>query len=209
MTDIRGKLVTIGMPTADEKTWIFEALQSRDIYVPLGARRAPTEAEHRGDVFETHRGDETRAEVVRYHILRENTSGRSVGFFVDFGWDHPNDTVREIDLAFPDAADRNVGVYFDATIIIAQYLFVNRMAKRVRWRVRSTTERVPRRHERHGARLIAKQQERHPETGDWMTTFIFELAEADFQRLAEGLGVDPKATNYGEIDTSLWDMLRK
>lgn len=208
MMNIRGKLVTIAEPTAEERWWIFEALQRVAIHVPLGAKRPPTRSEHEASIFETHRGDEVRAEPVRYHVLRDNGSGRALGFFVDFGWDHPNDMVRELDLAFPDTVDRNVGVYFDATIIVSQYLFVNRLAKRVRWRVRANGERIPQRHERHGARLIAKQRERHPQTGAWMTTFIFELAEADFMRLAARLGVDPKVTDYGEIDGSLWDLLR-
>ncbi|MBC7794163.1 MAG: hypothetical protein H7Z43_10685, partial [Clostridia bacterium] len=181
---VRGRHVTIDAPTADDHAWIFNALQRRDIHVPLGARRPPTLDEHVHSIFETHRGDEVKAEFVRYHVLRDNSHGRPTGFFVDFGWDHANDVVREIDLAFPSTADRNVGVYFDATVIVAQYLFMNRLAKRVRWRVRSHSDRAPRRHERHGARLIKQQQERHPETGEWVTTFIFELAEADFQRLA-------------------------
>lgn len=209
MRDIRGRLLTIGEPGADETAWIFEALQSPAIHVPLGAKRPPSQTEHLASIFETTRGDEVRAEPVRYHVLRANDSGRAVGFFVDFGWDHPNDSVRELDLAFPDPADRNVGVYFDATVIVSQFLFVNRLAKRVRWRVRSSTGRAPLRHERHGARLITKQEERHPVTGEWVTTFIFEIAEADFRQLAAKLGVDPQTVAYGDTEGALWDTLRK
>ncbi len=89
-------------------------------------------------MLELHRGDEVKREPVRYHALRDKVDGRFVGFFLDFGWDHANDLgARGSTSPFLDPNDRNLGSYFDATILISFYLFENGLAKRVRWRVRA------------------------------------------------------------------------
>lgn len=204
---VRGQILEIGDPTPEERTEIFKALQRPDIHVPLGLKTAPSRTQYDTQTLELHRGEEMKREPVRYHALRDH-GGRFVGFFLDFGWDHPNDMVREIDLAFPDDNDRNVGAYFDATVIIGQYLFDNGLAKRFRWRVRAPGHRVPRRYERHGARFVSKQVERHPVTGEWMNTFIFEFALADYQRLLQSIDEDPTTTDYGNSRSGIWDVLR-
>jgi hypothetical protein len=109
MRTVRGNVLTIGPAGAAERERIFAALQLPEVYPNLGLKDTPTRAELDTDVLELHRGEEARREPVRYHALTRNSDGRFVGFFLDFGWDHPNDSVRELDLAFPDPADRNVG----------------------------------------------------------------------------------------------------
>lgn len=208
MRVVRGNVLTIGPAGAPERDGIFAALQRADIHPNLGLKAPPSRAQFDTDVLELHRGEEMRREPVRYHALSRNDDGRFVGFFLDFGWDHPNDSIRELDLVFPHEADRNVGAYFDATIIISQYLFENALAKRVRWRVRSHGDRVPQRHERHGARLVAKQVERHPVSGEWMNTYIFEFAIADYQRLLARMGENGAADDYAKSRSSIWDVLR-
>src|SRR5262249_47030596 len=108
----------------------------------------------------------------------------------------------------PHDSDRNVGAYFDATIIVSQYLFENGLAKRIRWRVRAHGDRVPQRHERHGARLVQKQVERHPVTGEWMTTYIFEFAIADYEQLLTRMGEDAASGDYERSRTGVWDVFR-
>ncbi len=208
MRVVRGNILTIGPAGASQREAIFTALRRADIHPSLGLKAPPLRAQFDTDVLELHRGEEMRREPVRYHALSRNDDGRFVGFFLDFGWDHPNDSIRELDLVFPDEADRNVGAYFDATIIVSQYLFENALAKRVRWRVRAHGERVPQRHQRHGARLVAKQVERHPVTGEWMNTYIFEFAIADYQRLLQRIGEDGSTDDYAKSRSGIWDVLR-
>ena len=205
---IRGQILEIGEPTKAERDSIFQALTQPAIHVALGLRAPPIRSMYDSDILELHRGDEVRREPVRYHALRDKIDGRLVGFFLDFGWDHANDSVRELDLAFPDPSDRNLGAYFDATIIVSHYLFENGLAKRVRWRVRARGDRVPKRHERHGARLVSKQVEQHPVSGEWMNTFIFEFSIADYRNLVKHIDEDVTTVDYEASRTTIWDLLR-
>jgi RimJ/RimL family protein N-acetyltransferase len=205
---IRGNVLEIGEPTPADRQLIFEAFQNPEIHVALGLKNPPQRPMYDRDMLELHRGDEVKHEPVRYHALRDKADGRFVGFFLDFGWDHANDSVRELDIAFPDPKDRNLGSYFDATILISFYLFENGLAKRVRWRVRGRGERVPKSYERWGARFVSKQTERHPVTGDWMNTFIFEFAIADYNNLVKRVGQDAKTGDYEISRVGIWDLLR-
>lgn len=202
---VRGRLLEIGAPSSEERRWIFESMQRPEVHVPLGCRAAPSETLFRAELLELCRGAEVRRDPVRYHVLRRLADGKPVGFFVDFGWDHPRDGTREIDLAFPDPADRGIGTYYDATIIVCQYLFGNGLAKRLRWRVESRDGTPPRRIARQGARVVQRQEERHPVTGEWMTTYICEFAIADFERFGEAHERDPRR-DYGDLDKSVWDV---
>ncbi len=203
---VRGRTMSIGRPCPNDRAYIFGALQSPAIHVPLGLRDAPSKELFDSDHLRLTRGDEVRNEPVRYHVFRTLEEGRPVGFVVDFGWDTPNDPVREIDLAFPDPADRNLLRYFDSSILIAQYLFKNRLAKRFRWRVESKTGQEPKRSERQSGRLVSRQEERHPVTGEWRLTHIYEFSRSDFERIGEENGFDPYR-DYADLDISMWRIL--
>lgn len=196
----------LGAARPRDRDYLFGALQSPAIHVPLGLREAPTRASFDTDHLTLVRGEEVRDEPVRYHLFRTLDEHRPIGFVVDFGWDTPNDSVREIDLAFPDPADRNLLRYFDSSILIAQYLFKNRLAKRFRWRVESSTGEEPRRSARQSGRLVARQEERHPVTGEWRLTHIYEFSRTDFERIGEENGFDPYR-DYAELDISMWRIL--
>ncbi len=207
MKKVKGKLLEIDTPTPEERAWIFNALATPAVHVPLGCRAAPERALFDADQIELWRGEARRREPVRYHVLRALTHGKAVGFFLDFGWDRPTDTTREIDLAFPDPQERSAASYLDATVIVAQYLFGNGLAKRLRWRVAGAAG-APRRSARQGARLLLKQRERHPVTGEWVTQYVYEYALADFESLGETFGVDPRQ-DYGEQQTTFWEAYRR
>ncbi|MBI3180309.1 MAG: hypothetical protein HYZ27_11650 [Deltaproteobacteria bacterium] len=208
MKKVRGKLLEIDAPTAAEREWIFTALAAPEVHVPLGCRAAPARALFDTDHIELWRGEAVRREPVRYHVLRSLAHGRPVGFFLDFGWDRPTDTTREIDLAFPQVAERSAASYLEATVIVAQYLFGNGLAKRLRWRVDAGPTGAPRRSERQGARLLLEQRERHPVSGEWVTKYVYEYALADFEKLGERLGIDPRQ-DYGEQNVTPWDAYRR
>jgi len=159
-------------------------------------------------LLDLYRGESFDREPVRFHILRHIKTSTAVGFFIDFGWDAPNDSTREIDLAFPKPADRGLASYLDATVIVAQYLFRNRLAKRIRWRVDAPKGKEPRRSLRQGARLLLKQQEKHPITGAWTTKYVYEYALADFEALGRKVGIDPY-TDYADIQESLFAAYRR
>jgi hypothetical protein len=204
-TPVRGRVLEIASADSAARDWIYEAMQRPDIHVPLGLRAAPERAQFDRDSLTLVRGAEVRDEAVRYHVLR-SLDGEPRGFFVDFGWDHPNDSVREIDLAFPDVEHRGLDSYFDAIIILAQYFFSNGLAKRYRWRVESPSGEEPKRGRRQGGRLVTRQEERHPVTGEWRTTYIYEFAVADFERIGERLDIDPYV-DYAKQGVSLWRAL--
>ncbi len=206
-TKVRGKLLEIDAPSAEERQWIFEALKAPEVHVPLGCKEAPSRELFDACQLNLHRGDAERREPVRFHILRRIDDGRPVGFFLDFGWDTPNDSTREIDLAFPDPADRGVGTYVDATVIVAQYLFRAGLAKRLRWRVDAGVGGKPRRSTRQGARLLLEQEERHPVTGRWSKKYVYEYAVADFEALGEAAGVDPRQ-DYADTEKSIFAAYR-
>lgn len=207
MRPIRGRVLSIDAPGDEDFRFIHDALQKPAIHVPFGLRTPPSAAELRAGALTLTRGPETRREGVRFHILRKDA--RPVGFFLDFGWDYPTDSTRELDLAFPDPAERSVASYVDATIIVGQFLFVNGLAKRLRWRVDTKKGERPRRANRQGARLLAEFEERHPVTGEWLTKCIYEYALADFEQLWKKAGVDPFTTDYGDMGPTVWEMYRR
>ena len=204
--EVRGRTMVIDTPSIEDRTFVFEALRSPAVHVPLGLKTAPERSAYDSDHLILVRGEEVRNEPVRYHIFRELDAPRPIGFVVDFGWDHPGDSVREIDLAFPDPKDRNLLRYFDSSILIAQFLFKNRLAKRFRWRVVSSRGQEARRSARQGGRLISKQEEKHPVSGEWMLTHIYEFSRVDFEELGRKHGFDPYL-DYADQDLSMWRVL--
>jgi hypothetical protein len=207
---VRGRYLEIGAPTAPERDWIFAALGAPAVHVPFGLKAAPGRRLFDADQLELWRGEVMRREPVRYHVLRRLEGLMPVGFFVDFGWDYPHDATREIDLAFPKAEDRGLASYVDATVIVAQYLFKNGLAKRLRWRVSARRGAEPQRSTRQGARLLWRQEERHPITGEWVEQYVYEYAVADMEALGRAGAVDPRV-DYREqaADKRVWDAYRK
>src|SRR5687767_12008324 len=110
---IRGRLLVIDAPTDEELRYIHAALAGPEIHVPVGLRTAPSLAEVHAGALTLVRGPESRREGVRFHILRRREDARPIGFFLDFGWDYPTDSTRELDLAFPRVEDRSLGTYVE------------------------------------------------------------------------------------------------
>ncbi len=204
---VRGKLLEIAEPTATERMWIFRSLAAPAVHQPLGCRAAPTQALFAAGLLELWRGEVMRREPVRYHLLRRLSDRQPIGFFLDFGWDFAHDPTREIDLVVPSPQDRGLGVYVDATVIVAQYLFTNGLAKRLRWRVELKRGVMPRRSERQGARLLWRQQERHPVTGEWVEQVVYEYALADFESLGHKQQLDPRV-DYQATSARVFDAYR-
>jgi hypothetical protein len=178
--------------------------------VAFGLRQVPSRRHFDADQLELWRGDAMRREPVRFHLLRRSEGAAPVGFFLDFGWDYPNDATREIDLTFPNAKDRGLATYLDATVIVAQYLFKNGLAKRLRWRVDARRGVEPRRSTRQGARLLWRQEERHPVTGEWVAKYVYEYAIADMEALGVFGQVDPKVDLQAQGDDKrVWDAYRE
>lgn len=199
--------MVLGPPSSADREFVFRALTEPRVHVPLGLREPPTRETYNTDHLMLVRGEEERVEPVRYHAFRTLDGARPLGFVVDFGWDHPQDPVREIDLAFPDPADRNLLRYFDSSILIAQYLFKNRLAKRFRWRVESKSGDPARRSARQAGRLVTRQEEKHPVSGDWIVTHIYEFSRADFDAMGEEHGFDPYLDYAEQQGLSMWRIL--
>ena len=206
---VRGRYLEIGAPHPAERDWIFQALQTPAVHIPLGCRVGPTRRVYDAELIELWRGESMRREPVRFHVLRRLADHAAIGFFLDFGWDYPNDMTREIDLAFPNPKDRGIATYLDATVIVAQYLFKGGLAKRLRWRVDGRRGLEPRRSTRQGARLLWRQEERHPVTGEWVVKYVYEYTLADMRALGEHQHVDPQVDyrNQGD-DKRVWDAYR-
>ena len=201
---IAGKIIEIDHPTGDELDWIFDGMQNIEVYRAFGCKAPPTR-----EMFDAHRIElcpqgAPELMTVRYHILRRRKDARAVGFVIDFAWDYPTDPVREIDLAFPDPKDRGIGSFFDATIIIVQYFFINRLAKRLRWRVTLGKNKSPARYLRLGARELARAHERDPIDGSPVEKILYEFSQSDFRALCRRVGDAFATTDYGDLKLSLW-----
>ncbi|MBI5507198.1 MAG: hypothetical protein HY903_00470 [Deltaproteobacteria bacterium] len=207
ITPVRGKVLEIDLPASAERDWIFQALQDPAVHVPLGLKQGPARELFDAARLDLWRGDAMRREPVRYHILRRLADRQPVGFFLDFGWDHPSDKTREIDLAFPDPKTRGIASYLDATVIVAQFLFKNGLAKRLRWRVDARGGQEPRRSTRQGARLLWRQEERHPVSGAWTVKYVYEYAIADMEALGRFGHIDPRV-DYADTLPRVFDSYR-
>ncbi len=209
----RGRWLEVDIPTDAERAFIFSTLQDPLVHVPLGCRYAPLRKHFDAGILELQRGDEKRHQAVVYYILRpksglnDEPQGPPLGYFLSYGWDYPHDSVRELDLVFPHKSERNIGYFHDASVIIAHFLFRNRLLKRMRWRVDVTEGRAKKRLNRQGGRLLREFEERHPVTGEWRRMCIFELARADYVQVLNRLGAS-EDVEYGDIDASLWSLLR-
>ena len=208
MRKIRGHQVEVEEPSPREREWIYACLQRPEIYVPLSLGRGPSLEEFdRGELYLIE-GEGEGAEAVRYCIVRLLESGVPWGFFLEYGWDGAFDTTREFDLATPVAGDHGLGVLLEAIVVGAQYLFVNGLAKRLRWRVQGPKGRPPRWYGRLGARHLGEINEPHPVTGEDLCRHVYELTLAEFEDLFERHGLDPYV-DYGESGRSVWSLLRR
>ena len=204
---IRGKILEIDAPTSAEREWLFTALQDPKVYLMFGCKSPPEQSLFDDDRLEIWEDERFWEAAVRYHILRNIAAARPVGFFIDYGWSYPNDLTRELDLTFPNPEDRNIGAYFDAQVIVAQYLFGNGMAKRLRWRIDVKGDREPRRAAHIGAHLIHKQPSRHPITGKPVTRYLYEYSIADFETIGRFCGEDPRR-DYADLASDVFDRYR-
>lgn len=203
---VRGKTMEIASADAGEREWIYQQLQDSAVYEPLGLNAPPPRIQFDAQCLRIVRGEERRDEFVRLHIFRDLMGRLPLGFVVDFGWEGPHDSVREIDVALPLKDARNLLRYFDANILIPQFLFKNGLAKRMRWRVEGHGEDPPRRSQRQSGRLLLRQSEQHPVSGEWRTTWIYEFTKHDFEEIGEAYGFDPYR-DHGELEISVWDVL--
>ncbi|MEZ4271286.1 MAG: hypothetical protein R3C68_07590 [Myxococcota bacterium] len=206
---VRGRVLEIDTPTPAERHWVFEALQLPEIYRAFGCREPVDLAHFRAHIMSIYRGGRQLShEAVRIHILRRLHERRAIGFFIDFGWDYPQDSTRDLDLAFPEVNERGLDTYWDATLIVSQYMFCNGLAKRLRWRVRVPKKRNLLQGERWGARLLSESIEEDPVTHKPTTCYIYEFALADWQRTCDEHGWSGDL-DYGDTGTLLWDHNRR
>ena len=208
MRKIRGQYLEIDEPSAEELEWIYESLQLPEIYAPLslGARPARDQFE-RGELYLIE-GEGDGVEAVRYYVARLLETGNAWGFFIEYGWEGAFDTTREFDLAIPHSTKHSIGLLLEAHVVGAQYLFVNGLAKRLRWRVKGPKGRAPRWYGRLGARHIGEMTEPHPISGEPLSKHVYELSLAEFRALFSRNGLDPEV-DYGSSDKPIWDLLRR
>ena len=205
---VRGRFLKLAPVAFEQRDWLYEALQRPAVYEALSGARPPERAFFDANLLEIYRqGREKSHEAVRYHVLTRLSDGLPVGFFLDFGWDYPSDTTREIDLVFPNPSDRGLATYLDATVIVSQYMFGNHLAKRLRWRVVVKAGLQDRRGLRHGGRLLSRSQEVHPVSGALLERCIYEYARSDWLAILEAVGVPPD-TDYAEVRDSVWSYYR-
>lgn len=207
MPVVRGKQVEVGALKVGELEKIASALNNPENYIPLGCVRAPTIDEINNLTIQFSRGAHTRKEPVRFSAIRERNSERFIGFFLDFPWEHPGDSTREIDLVIVNKEDRRADYYLDATIAVCQYLFRNRLAKRLRWRITVRDGKKKRRNLWKGARFLWQQKEQHPVTGKWLQQEVYEFAFADYDKLLKQTGVDERV-DYGDAPQTVWQAYR-
>jgi hypothetical protein len=80
-------------------------------------------------------GEVQEMQPVRFWSVQDST-GTRVGFAVDFGWDGPEDPVREIDIAFPERRGQRPWLYLYTVAALAGTLFLEHGAREVRGCVR-------------------------------------------------------------------------
>lgn len=207
MRQICGPKLIIDAPTPEELDWIFESLQSPPIHLPLSMIKGPTREEFDNGELHLVEACGRGTEMVRYFIARYRDSGQPWGFFLEYGWGGTFDTIREFDLAVTEDGQGSLGLLLEAHIIGAQFLFVNRLAKRLRWRVKAPEDSPPLWYGRLAARRIGGVVEPHPVTDEPLSKHIFELTHREFSELFERHGLDENE-DYGNQAKPLWELLR-
>lgn len=187
---ISGPNLNAGPPAPSEKDWIFNCLQDPQLYLPLSLRRPPTREEFDAGEIELVEEDGPSYEAVTYFIIRKRKTQEPWGFYLEFGWDGPFDTTREFDIAVPKDQQGSLRLLLEAHIIGAQSVFVNKLAKRIRWRVNVPGKSPPRWYSRIGARCIGSITEPHPVTKQELTKHIYELTRRELEALFKKRGFD-------------------
>ncbi len=134
MEPICGPRLEIDEPTAQERAWIFQALQKPEIHLPLSCPRAPTQELFDEGRIETVERGERGALMARLFIGRHRQSKQPRVFFLDFGWSGAFDVVRDLDLSIPEPGS-GMWTYLEANLMIVTYLFRHGLARRARWRI--------------------------------------------------------------------------
>ena len=183
MVVYRGPTLQIAPPAADEIAWLAQALQAPAVYGPLSLPGPPTpEAIRRGEltlVDEEGRG----RHAGQFLIFRQWREDLPVGFLIHYGWEHPRDTTRELDLALPHGPGASRGRAFEAHLLAARFLLVEGLAKRIRWRVVLRGPEPPRWYDRLGARALGMVSEPNPVTGLLESKRVFEMTRREYEAL--------------------------
>lgn len=149
---------------------------------PLGLR-PPVELDHlrRGvlPVFST-RGRPAEPPVRIYSLV--DAQGVLVGVTFSYGWDHPDDTVREVDLAIPYAGDLPPSTSLEAITRLTEACFVREGATEVRGRVRPGHhgDGFARLFAAVGAEEIGRPRQQDPQTGALRTRILYAVRAPAF-----------------------------
>ena len=197
MKPVCGPRLEIDEPTESELAWIYEALQSPEIHLPLSCPSPPTRAQFDAGQIETVERGERGVLMPRFFVGRSCKSGDPVAFFLVFGWGGPFDTVRDLDLAIPE---RGVPIwtYVEANLMFGIYLFRHRLARRVRWRVAQERFGELSWYDRIGARRLTHFDEPHPTSGEPIAKIIYEVSPAEYDAFLAlaGLSLDQESDTY-------------
>ena len=208
MRRIRGPRREVDTPGEAELDWVFSVLQDEAVYLPLSLARAPSREEFDAGALYLVEGEGRGVEALRFHIVRLYETSEPWGFFLEYGWEGAFDTPREFDLVASPSGERSLALLLEAHVIGAQYLFLNGLARRLRWRVKAPENRPPRWYGRLGARHIGAMTEPHPVTGELLSKHVYEMTHGEFNELLKGQGLDPEA-DFGESGKPVWDLLRR
>ena len=188
----QGPHLTVTEPSGVENDWIFSELQRPAVYERLSLPQAPNRA-----AFDAHQVLLVEYEGrgindVSYLIVRHH--GEPWGFFLHFGWEFHRDPTRELDIVVGDPGPHSPGLFFEANFLAAHFMFGNRLAKRLRWRVAQNGDRAVRWYGRLGARTLGCIDEPHPRTGALVRKQVYELSPIDVEaRGGFGDTLDPLA----------------
>lgn len=205
MRQICGPKLVVDAPTPTELDWIFESLQDSRLYLPLSLARGPTREEFDKGEIELIEGEGRGRENVNYFVARHRGSGEPWGFYLEYGWEGAFDTTREFDLAVPVAKQGSLRLLLEAHVVGSQFVFANKLAKRIRWRVHAPKDAPPRWYKRIGARHIGEMTEPHPVTGELLSKHVYELSHRELIDLFERRGFDLDV-DLGKQSQSLWKL---
>jgi hypothetical protein len=95
----------------------------------------PDPAWVRRSILVVQNGDVREMQPVRFWSVRDLTESLA-GFAVDFGWDSPDDPVREIDIALPNSRGKRPWLYLYSVAALVDALYFEHGASEVRGCVR-------------------------------------------------------------------------
>lgn len=164
---------------------------------PLGLR-PPVELDHlrRGvlPVFST-RGRPAEPPVRIYSLV--DAQGVLVGVTFSYGWDHPDDSVREVDMAIPYAGALAPSTSLETMTRILEACFAREGATEVRARVRPGHhgDGFGRMFTAVGAEEIGRPRQQDPQTGALRTRILYAVRAPAFyaSRAAARYRVTPPA----------------